>query len=62
MKKNLQPLRAFLHALRADELEPGQREAAEKAIGKLMRGLEAEDLKRVRAALGDLARVFIKTR
>ena len=44
MKKNLQPLRAFLHALRADELEPGQREAAEKAVRKLIRGLEAEDL------------------
>lgn len=62
MTKNLQPVRAILHALiRAYELEPGQKEATDKAIAKLMRGLEAGDITRVRAALGDLARVFIKT-
>jgi hypothetical protein len=63
MKVHQKNLRSIIARLRVmvgrGKLESRQMEAATKAIKELARALNARDLRRVRAAVDRLARVFL---
>ena len=61
-QKNLKSILARLRALGdRGSLESGQMEAATKAVKELSHALSARDLRRVRAAIDRLARVFLSS-
>ncbi|MGH7228404.1 MAG: hypothetical protein ACREIH_04240 [Nitrospiraceae bacterium] len=61
-RKNLKSIVARLRVMvDRGRLESRQMEAATKAIKDLARALNARDLRRIRAAIGRLARVFLSS-
>lgn len=63
LNKNLKALSAFIRALDASEaLEPGQKDAAVKALKKIRDGCNRRDVKLIEAGLAQMARTFLRNR
>jgi hypothetical protein len=60
-KSNLRLLRFYLKQLSSSgALEPGQKEAVERAIKKIQRGSRKRDIRLIEEGVGCLCRVFLK--
>jgi hypothetical protein len=59
--KNFKAIKLFIERVIADDsLKPEQRDTFVKVLRELEHGLKVNDLKRVRKAVEDLARQFLK--
>ena len=60
--RDLRQISAFLNAVICPEaLEQGQREALDRALRKIKRGLKTRNLKLVERGVSDAARLFLRT-